>query len=84
MKLGIITLGRALDFLVWRNGFQIIQPVWHVDTASAVTEAPGAVGLFVHIRVIIPNFICRYCSIANQCWQTPQKAVAALNTQELF
>ena len=42
MKLGIITLGRAFDFLVWCNGFyNFIQPVWHTHTAFAVTEGVG-------------------------------------------
>ena len=66
MKLGLINLGRTFNVLVWCNGFQIIQPVWHAPTAFAVTEARGwgggAVGLFVHTQVIIPDFICRNCT----------------------
>ena len=61
MKLGIITLGCAFDYLVWCNRFYSIQPVWHAHTAFSVTEASGAVGLFVRTQVILPNFICRNC-----------------------
>ena len=69
MKLGIITFGRALDLLVWCNGFQIIQPVWHVDTASAATEVLGAAGLFVHTQVIISNLSCRSCTYTSRSFE---------------
>ena len=48
-----ILFGLHLEFVVYYNWFQIIQPVLHACKAFSVTEAAKAVGLFVHTKVII-------------------------------
>ena len=62
-EIGSNHFGPRLRFLGVMCGVLITQPVWHTHTAFSVTEASGTVGLFVHTQVIIPDFICRNCTI---------------------